>query len=479
MKVTDTTSETQDDMPTRQRSSRSRSAAVNESMASIELEIAKPQTPQRMPQAPAASSPPVEDDSPLSSVIKALERAASEMKKSHSIPTVTILNKIYAGYSVPGYQKYSGSHKVPIIEIIHFNVHALLDRLDKQRFTGTEFWSWLQELSTKELKLEALKPSDLPFTLAPRKSLNKPRVSLRDSVTVQANKQLEDASEDESIARPPRTGKGLGKGLKTPQTRKPGKSSLRPSTASRKRFYSQIESDEEDSDAAVKRSHYFSDDDSSMEDSGDLSIHKDEPIKLVLRADRIPSATPQSANGTWACEEDDCDYVVRGGDEKECQERIQQHFKDHEQQIQRVELTLTEGNRGHQSIKYAYFPPFLLLFPINSPPAPQTTPFSASLPISAPPTTVSSSNITKPTPTRSASSATPNKKQKLAFRTHLHQFRRAPHSVSDRIAALTKFQPSSREDQEARRKLAERHSELRGRFPAAAADQEETDSMTE
>lgn len=496
-------SEGMEDVSMRQRSSRSRSAVVNESLANLDLDNDNPHTPGQVPHVMAAASPLGEEDSPLASVIKAIEWVVSDMKKVNVIPPTTVLSKIYANYHVPGYQKYSGSYKVPVKEIIHYNSHALLANLDKQKFENTEFWAWLQEISTTELKLEALKPSDLPYTLAPRKSLNKPRGSAKDRPTAQANKRLGDVSEDEPFTRPPLTGKGIGKGLKTPATRKPGKSSLRPSTASRKRFYSQIESEEEeDSDMATKRSHYFSDEDNSMDESGDGNVSMDEPIKLVLRADKVPSATPQSANGTWACEEEDCDYVVRGADEQECQERIQKHFQDHEEQVQRVELALTEGNRGHQKIKYAYFPPFLLLFHVNGPFSPGPRTASPSLPSTAAPPpspllAASPSGMPTPAPTSSASKAAPKspspqqlppsgKRQKrLSFRAHLRQFRRPPHSVSDRISKLTKFQPSTREDQEARRKAAERRGELRRRYhddddaAAAAGDQEESDSMTE
>ncbi|KAL6849396.1 hypothetical protein ACO1O0_008936 [Amphichorda felina] len=92
-----------------------------------------------------------------------------------------------------------------------------------------------------------------------------------------------------------------------------------------------------------------------MEDA-DTSDHgtkeeEEDYVKIVLRADKIPSAVPRGPNETWTCDQDDCDYIVRGDDAEECQERIQVHFKEHEEQTERVQLALTES-RGHMPINH-------------------------------------------------------------------------------------------------------------------------------
>jgi hypothetical protein len=52
--------------------------------------------------------------------------------------------------------------------------------------------------------------------------------------------------------------------------------------------------------------------------------------------------------------------VVRSADEQSAQELVQEHFRDHTAQAEKINLAVEES-RGQMPIKYAYFPPILLL----------------------------------------------------------------------------------------------------------------------
>jgi len=75
------------------------------------------------------------------------------------------------------------------------------------------------------------------------------------------------------------------------------------------------------------------------------------PIKIAIRADRIPSTVAQGPDGIWACDQDGCDFILRGVDGSERQARIREHFLEHEEETERVNLALTES-RGHLPINH-------------------------------------------------------------------------------------------------------------------------------
>jgi hypothetical protein len=115
---------------------------------------------------------------------------------------------------------------------------------------------------------------------------------------------------------------------------------------------------EEDEEASTS-----SDDENSDERDAQQLTH------VVIRADALPSMKPKGPNQTWLCEQSDCNFVVRGADDEDGQERIRAHFEEHEKEASKEaeELALSKINlamqesRGHMPIKYAYFPPILVL----------------------------------------------------------------------------------------------------------------------
>ncbi|KAK4072426.1 hypothetical protein Trihar35433_4490 [Trichoderma harzianum] len=437
-----------------------------------------------MPTQPAdgAMSTAADDDSPLASVLAALEALYAEKGGSKKGLTATnSLNFIYFNYRIPNYKDGSvGAHRIPAEEVLHYNAAALLQVLDKERFQKHELWSFLEELSTKPFSARAIKASEFPFRLIPRKAM--PRQSKKPAPTAPTAVDPESSSHEAGAASPNDAPRHIGKSLKRPGRRPIKTSGLRTGTASKKRTHAEIgDESEPDSEASgIKRSHYFSDKeeeeeegDTSMQDLAELNTPRKagpsvqsqsddvEPIQIVIRTEKIPSTVPKGPDDTWTCEEDGCAYVVRGGDAQGCQTRIQKHFEEHQEQNKRLNLAVTESSRGHMPIKYAYFPPFLILVefpPTTNTSTIRTTP-AVDAPLSPPPEAI---------PDLSGSATD-------AFRQLVAQFRRRPQPVSDRIPSLTLLQSSTREAQANGRKSP---AEPVAGWNTSAADQEETDSVT-
>ncbi|KAL6822197.1 hypothetical protein V8C40DRAFT_248831 [Trichoderma camerunense] len=446
-------------------------------------------TPSAAAQSPAmptqsadgAMSTAADDGSPFSSVLAALEKCYIEKSGSKKGLTATAtVNFIWLNYRIPNYKDGTkGAHRIPIEEVLHYNAAALLQVLDKERFQKHELWSFLEELSTKPFSTHAIKASEFPFRMIPRKAM--PRESKK---LVPAAIDPESSSREAGAASPNDPPRHIGKSLKRPGRRPIKTSSLRTATASKKRTHAEIgDESEPDSEASgLKRSHFFPDKDeeeeeeeegdTSMQDLTELTTPRKagpsvqsqsddvEPIQIVIRTEKIPSTVPKGPDDTWTCEEDGCAYVVRGGDAQGCQTRIQKHFEEHQEQNKRLNLAVTESSRGHMPIKYAYFPPFLILveFPPTTNTTTRTTP-AVDAPLSPPPEAI---------PDLSGSATE-------TFRQLVAQFRRRPQPVSDRIPSLTLLQSSTREAQANGRKSPA--GPIAG-WNTSAADQEETDSVT-
>lgn len=84
-----------------------------------------------------------------------------------------------------------------------------------------------------------------------------------------------------------------------------------------------------------------------------------ETVPIVVRAEKIPTLSPTGPNGTWRCEEDGCDHIVRAAEEPEGKRLIEEHFQDHANRVEKINLALAEGTRGHLPIKSV--PSFLLV----------------------------------------------------------------------------------------------------------------------
>ncbi|KAH6611167.1 hypothetical protein Trco_001187 [Trichoderma cornu-damae] len=486
--------------------------ASNTDMADPDATARRPTMPP--PSAGAATSIAANDDSPFASVLAAVECLYEKrVAAKRGVTWMNALNMLYFDYKFPNFKDGTvGSHRVPVEEVLHYNAAALLQVLDKERFQKHELYSYLENLSQKPFSPRSIKPSDFPYRLVPRKATQR-----------QSKKSGASAVDSESSARKNSAANAngsprhVGKTLKWPG-RRPGKTSgLRTVATSKKRAYAEIgDESEPDSEASgLKRSHYFSDrdeeeEDVSMRDSTEANTPKDaglvaqpqpaeaEPIQIVIRTEKIPSTVPRGPDDTWTCDQDGCAYVVRGGDADGCQARIQRHFEEHEQQNKRLSLAVTESTRGHMPIKYAYFPPFLILVEFPPPSNTANTAAPAVNP-AAPITTASSSPSSQPAATHSlhpsapasvegfsssSPSPPPNEIPDLSgsaresFCQLVDQFRRRPQPVSDKIGSLTMLQSFTREAQANGRKGAAEPAACHARWSPPAVDQEETDSMT-
>ncbi|KAG5989251.1 hypothetical protein E4U43_004535 [Claviceps pusilla] len=310
-------------------------------------------------------------DSPLQLALSALTGIFDALASGRNgITLTTTLTRLYFSHSFPNFRDGRvGSYKRPVEEYIHYYSRALLPLLD-EKYQQHEIYSQLQRLANTELKLVCYKPSDFPVIIYTRNSQPRkgPTGNAPSTPTETSNRHIPNDSTGES----PRP---MGKR----PTRTPGKSSVQPiSRAPKKRLRNEFETDHNpDSNSAAghtKKSHYFDngdlvDQDTDMDDiqpvdSADENDVDDvidqstqdryglEPIKLVIRAEKIPESSPRGPDDTWTCDQEGCDYIVRGSSEEDCRDRIQQHFRDHEQQLTRVNLAMTEGARGHMPINH-------------------------------------------------------------------------------------------------------------------------------
>ncbi|KAF4333952.1 hypothetical protein FBEOM_12236 [Fusarium beomiforme] len=395
-----------------------------------------------------ASVPVDANDEAFQSVINALEWVYTEISNSKSsrLNISAVTNKLWSNFRFPSYKgDIKPSYRVPIQEVLHYNAQALVQVLDKDKYEG-EFWSWLCDLATEPFNPVAIKPSEFPFHIVRRKQSNHNHTN-KPTPPSQAGDLTSNL--DERFSTPPRSSPA-GKSLRRPGRPSGVKSSLRLAAVSKKRPHSEVDSDSEDEESGPKRSYYFSGEDETMGNNSHMSSPEDEdtretseePVKIFLRADNIPTTIPRGPGETWVCEEDDCGYVVRGGDIQNCRERIRRHFNEHEQQMDRVNLARTEGTRGHLPVKYAYFPPFLILAELHTPGLAQRkqSPSVDKVATAASTPTLANSPVT-PRAQHMAPISSPIETPALAtrrnFRSIVDEFRRRPHPVSDNIDRLT------------------------------------------
>ncbi|KAI6766381.1 hypothetical protein HG530_007451 [Fusarium avenaceum] len=383
-----------EDSPPRQRASRSRSTThrlddeVIDSASSSQPSRDVSVVPRPLSVQSSASTPSVAplasdapgsandgNETPFESVLNALERVREEISSKSSKNGLTesiVINRLYFAYSFPNYKSsQTASHAIPVKEVLHYNARALLQVIDKDKYHGSEpgFYSWLEEVSQKPFDPVAMEPTRFPFHLIPRKRSAKPSQPTLIQQTEVTPMNLDDDFSSPTYSSP------AGKSLRRPGRPSGVKSSLRLATASKKRHHSDVDSESEEEETEPKKSHYFSGDDDAMEKDDHQSLSGDEtsggtskePIKIFLRADNIPTTIPRGPDETWVCEEEDCGFVVRGGDIRACRSRIRSHFNEHEQQMDRVNLAMTEASRGDVNLKYAYFHPFLILVELHTP----------------------------------------------------------------------------------------------------------------
>lgn len=319
--------------------------------------------------------------SPVDKILLVLEEIGAEYKDLQKPQAQAVLNKLYFKCKIVQY----GTHG----EIVAYYSSELVDRLDS-RWHGTPFWNWLVAESLKpNKKLVNSTVESIPSQLERRRK--KPDTSSPASTTP-ASTQFEDA-------RVPDPARHQGK---RPGDVYAGTGGLRPPGSALKRSFSELDEESASGSGRSRRparqsnvANYHSDgfmeldvdkakgaeedaglqakgngqdikvDKASQGDHGFLPPFPKDAVPIVFNAFREPATQPTGPNGTWVCEQELCGFVVRDAEVEAGLEKIRRHFRDHEHESERLELARAEALRGHQSIKYVYFPPFLFLFRIH------------------------------------------------------------------------------------------------------------------
>lgn len=248
-------------------------------------------------------------------------------------------------------------------EVTHFYAKALLQKLPS-KWNPSPFWSWLTGVVDEPFE-PTLLTVDQISQVRRRKKLNK--------------SSSKPKSDREDEIRGPR---GAGKRW-PPNTLTPRTGILAPRTGGKRPavYYSDDE-DERTRKAARTSQDLDDEDEDENEDADGDNISDDDDVpastnaalatptpappletaRLVVRAERVPSMSPSGPNGTWRCEEDSCNYIVRSAEEPEGKDLIEKHFQEHASRAEKLDLALSEGTRNHMPIKYAYFPPSFFVY---------------------------------------------------------------------------------------------------------------------
>lgn len=248
-------------------------------------------------------------------------------------------------------------------EITQFYAKSLLEELP-QKWNSSPFWGWLTSVVDQPFEPKLLTKDQIPTQCRRRKKKEK-----------SSSKPRED-QKDEIIP-----SRGAGKRW-PPTTLTPRPAALRPGASAKRPAVYHSDDDDERARKAARTSQDSDEEDEEDEDAdsddtsdaADASANGDaalatptpapplETARLVVRAERIPSMSPSGPNGTWRCEEDSCNYIVRSAEEPEGKDLIEKHFQDHANRAEKLNLALSEGTRGHMPIKYAYFPPCFFVY---------------------------------------------------------------------------------------------------------------------
>lgn len=113
------------------------------------------------------------------SVLNALDEAYQLLSKSkHGLTLSATLNKIYFIYRFPAYKDGTiGCHRIPVQEVMHYNAGALLEHIDRSKYSKFEIYDWLQQMAKTPFSPVAMKHSDFPFMLVHRKQYFRPSKS--------------------------------------------------------------------------------------------------------------------------------------------------------------------------------------------------------------------------------------------------------------------------------------------------------------
>lgn len=318
----------------------------------------------------------VASDSPIDHLVSAIDEIAQEMDiKSATVSKIN--NCVYFKCTIKTYHAAK--------EVVSFFAKDLLPRLGPE-WNGTAWRNWLtQTAASPPTEFEHIAVEDIPAQAFRR------------------NKSARTAPKSTSVSQlppvihlEPRTGSGARSGHDSADDSLPGnhiQSSIRNRSAgkratlrlaaskkrpayddldietgssrgkkSSKRFHHHVGTEDEEMDDDDAASSDDSDsEDATLEEENQADIHAN-PVetqlpapegtsRIVVVAERLPTISPTGPSGTWVCDREDCEFIVRAADEPAGRELIRQHFEDHEAQAAKINLAMKES-RGHMPIKY-------------------------------------------------------------------------------------------------------------------------------
>ncbi|OHE96787.1 hypothetical protein CORC01_07933, partial [Colletotrichum orchidophilum] len=287
--------------------------------------------------------------------VDALLEAIEDIK-----PEVEPLNKAaFSKVSSRLYYKYKVKAYLGAADILKYYAKELFERLNQDEWRGSAFWKSLEESAqAPRISLYHIKLDQIPDALIRRRAKE---------VSIARNRwpslPNNEAHRTANVATPPprRVGRPAGKmsGLRLAGTggkRRYDSGDETPESISRqiaKRFHADDSGEDE-----VMNDGSSSDDDDSSVDSAESPT----ALKVVVRAENIPTSIPKGPNGTWVCDEDDCGFVERNPESEDGRVRINDHMQDahyheDENQVQRIHLAVTEGDKNHLPIEYFSPPP--------------------------------------------------------------------------------------------------------------------------
>lgn len=328
-----------------------------------------------MPPPAVASTPEVDSaealtDAPqdiIEHLLGLLEEIVQESGGDRStIKDNTVTSKLYFKCSM----KYGVAR-----DAISFYAKELVTKLPSA-WHSSPFYAWLRAQTKIPWSSEHLTPDTVPTALVRRKKMS--RAALKKSDTP-ANGVP--STSGKYYPGTPRASGGL----------RPGASVKRPVN------YRPIDDDDDDDDdddlddlhfRPNKQQRLSADSDSGDDDSSEADSDEEindssdaqprsgplsqtpipaptipkETVRIVVRSEKIPTMSPQGPNGTWKCEEEGCNYIVRAADQPEGKQLVEKHFQEHTTRLEeKIDLALSEGTRGNLPIKYAFFPPSYLI----------------------------------------------------------------------------------------------------------------------
>ncbi|KAK3897556.1 hypothetical protein C8A05DRAFT_38890 [Staphylotrichum tortipilum] len=340
----------------------------------VRLPAAAPTTlPVGMPK--AAPAPPIvpsaslsvadaESESPVNRLLGVLQKIAGANDVKKAAPSL-IHSKVFFGCKIRHYGDakailaYYAKDLLPLLgpEWKGGRWHTWLVGVAKQPWTPTETLTAddIPSQTLRRAKTTKPTPSNTPAAQVP------PTISLKSRLKKPAQDESDDDSDDGIGAlgvAPPMRGRKSGKnaGLRPISTKKRPLADLddQPTVGGRGRKSAKFSQPVSDQDDDMEDIDEASDDEAAVggEPAPDPGLPVPEgAVRVVVVAERLPTTSPKGPDGTWTCDQEGCTYVVRAAREKEAQELVEAHFRDHKEQAAKINLALKES-RGHMPINH-------------------------------------------------------------------------------------------------------------------------------